>query len=557
VRKHLDGRTKVVAGLVGVQTNQFVRAVDLAHAFKEAGAEVVMGGFHVSGSISALHDGIKDNKRKDVPCPGVMPPDVQALMDAGVIVCHGEGEEAWRRILGDLVAGRAELLYRGGRPSLATAPLPDYPEGYFNDFPTTVATFDTGRGCPFTCSFCTIINVQGRDPRWRDPQAIVARVREICERDGKAGFFFTDDNFARNPHWEELLDGLIGLREEGRRIGFMIEADLAAYTMPRFMDKLEAAGCTQVFLGMESVNTESLKKKRKFQNRPQKYRELCDAMHERGIAVHAGYIIGFDEDTAESIIRDVETIKEVGVDVVSFFILTPLPGSEDHVRALAAGVPMDPDFNNYDSFHAVTDHPHMTRDELLDVLYGAFREFYRTRQMVAVMKRTPAKEFWPRFFGFLWYRNSSLGERTHPMNGGFISMRQRKERRSGMPREGLARYWSRELAFRARYLGHVLREFYIFQHVYYESKLKDDLADRLSTNVRGVRDWAVRAFRRPPTRRWLNAFWLRYGQQKWRLLWRWDWHLSMLPHAATEVMYTVHFAGVVLRNLAVMTKRTA
>jgi radical SAM superfamily enzyme YgiQ (UPF0313 family) len=63
-------------------------------------------------------------------------------------------------------------------------------------------TLDTGRGCPFTCSFCTIINVQGHDPRYRSAAAIVNRVRRACGEERNPFFFFTDDNFARNPHWK-------------------------------------------------------------------------------------------------------------------------------------------------------------------------------------------------------------------------------------------------------------------------------------------------------------------------------------------------------------------
>src|SRR4030095_13991877 len=102
-------------------------------------------------------------------------------------------------------------------------------------------TFDTSRGCPFACSFCTIINVQGRDPRERDPAAIIAEVRRICMEEkrnnrkkcnnpaykGSASFFFTDDNFARSHCWKPLLQGLADLRHEGFELSFMIEADLA------------------------------------------------------------------------------------------------------------------------------------------------------------------------------------------------------------------------------------------------------------------------------------------------------------------------------------------
>src|SRR3989338_5189489 len=94
VRRFNDGQTKIVVGLVAVQTNQFPRALDLGRKFKQAGADVVIGGFHVSGSISTLVDGIAsfDPNRKTVPSPHRMPDEIQILIDEGIVICHGEAE---------------------------------------------------------------------------------------------------------------------------------------------------------------------------------------------------------------------------------------------------------------------------------------------------------------------------------------------------------------------------------------------------------------------------------------------------------------------------------
>ena len=554
VAKYDDGRTDVVVGLVGVQSNQFPRAVDLARRFKTAGASVVIGGFHVSGSITTLYDGIAagDPRRRDVPCPNEMPAEIAELMSEGIIVCHGEAENIWTTILGDILAGKAKALYRGGQPDLEAAPLPEYPPGYFDDFATKIFTFDTGRGCPFACKFCSIINVQGRTMRHRDPHAIVEMVRTICERDGMAAFFMTDDNFARNPYWRTILDGLSELRQQGYRFSFMIEADLASYRIKDFIPKLGEAGCTQVFLGMETVNQEALKAEGKAHNQVKNYERLCNELHSYGITIHVGYIIGFPMDSKESILEDIETVKKIGVDQASFFILTPLPGSEDHVRAWVDGVSMDPDFNNYDSFHAVIDHPHMTRAELRSMVFRSFKEFYRSRQMIAGLKRTSPDNFWGLFRNYFWYRNSALGEGTHPMMAGLWSKRSRRDMRPGRS-ETLHTYLWREFVFRLKYTGHLFREFYIFQHVYFEVRGKSELAEQLSQRLERARGWWRNIFKRP-NRRWLNDFWIRYGKQKWKLLWKPTWHVRMLPYAFTEVVYTFYFGVVLLRNVATMTR---
>src|SRR5206468_2853677 len=160
-------------------------------------------------------------------------------------------------------------------PALVTAPLPEYPPDYFKGFFGRMHTLDTGRGCPFACSFCTIINVQGHDPRYRSVEAIVNRVRRACGEERNPFFFFTDDNFARNPHWKKILEGLMGLRAQGLEFSFMVEADLVAWKIPQFVELLSEAGCNQVFMSVESVRQETLNAARKRQNKVKIGRASC------------------------------------------------------------------------------------------------------------------------------------------------------------------------------------------------------------------------------------------------------------------------------------------
>lgn len=388
--------------------------------------------------------------------------------------------------------------------------------------------------------------------RFRNPEMILANVKRMCEQHGKANFFITDDNFGRNPKWATILDGLAKLRKEGYQINFMIQADLAAYRKKGFVEKLAAAGCHQIFLGMETVNQESLKGVGKSQNNVSDYANLCSTLHDHGIAIHAAYMIGFPTDTPQSILEDIETLKGIEVDQASFFILTPIPGSEDHARAFVDKVPMDKDFNRYDSFHAICDHPNMSRGKLRAMLFRSFKEFYRSKQMIAALKRLPQENFWGMFWNFAWYRNAALGEKNHPMMAGFFSRRSRRDMRPGYS-ESLLTFWRREAWFRLKYIGHLFREFYIFQHVYFETRGKAELAEHISHGLKKARGWWRHIFHRP-SRNWLNAFWIQYAKQKWNLFWRIDWHFRMMPYAATEVFYTFWFGCVVARNFAAMVR---
>jgi radical SAM superfamily enzyme YgiQ (UPF0313 family) len=547
--------TKLVVGLVAVQTAQFPRACDLIERWQRAGATCLIGGFHVSGSVTTLLDGIRDATRKDVPHLGIMPPEVQALLDRGVVVFVGEAEESWPRVLDDVLRDRATAMYRGGRPDLGGAPLPRYPEGYFDgSFVTEMGTFDTGRGCIFACSFCSIINVQGRTMRHRDPAAIVAMVRETCERRGRAQFFFTDDNFARNPRYEELLDGLIELRRNGHPISFMIEADLASYKIPRFLEKLAEAGCTQIFMGVESMNPANLHDARKNQNKVDQYRQLWQKCHDLGILVHAGYIVGFPHDTPESVRRDVEDLFEHGADQASFFILSPCPGSEDHVRAVAAGIPMDADLSRYDTFHPVVDHPRMSRDEWLETYLHAWRQFYRVSNMVAAMRRCRDRE--ARFNllrNYIWYRWSFATERTHPMIAGFYRFRPWRERRPGAAPMSRPRFLAQEGVRHLRYGLRLMAEFYRFQQVVFEAEFAPLLAekrDEIGVHLQSLRGWLRLTFGRAASREWLNTFWTEYGRRHWHRLLHpraYRWHARVPLYALTELVYTFRFVALIPR----------
>src|SRR5207237_7538819 len=195
---------------------------------------------------------------------------------------------------------------------------------------------------------------------------------------GVHNFFITDDNLARNKDWESIFDRLIRMREdEGLTIQIVAQVDTMAHKIRGFIEKAGRAGVNRVFIGMESINPEALKEARKGQNRITEYRAMLQAWHRVGTLTYAGYILGFPGDTPESIERDIRIIqRELPVDLLEFFILTPLPGSADHKKLHLAGVPMDPDLNNYDVVHATTAHDTMSPDELLAIYRKAWDLYY-------------------------------------------------------------------------------------------------------------------------------------------------------------------------------------
>jgi len=151
-----------------------------------------------------------------------------------------------------------------------------------------VTSFDAGRGCPYQCSFCTIINVQGRKSRYRSADDIEKIVR-VNYAQGLRSFFITDDNFARNKHWEAVLDRLIHLRQiEKLHIGFIIQVDTLCHKLPNFVHKCALAGVRRVFIGLENINPDNLIGAKKRQNKITEYREMLLAWKSARVITYAG-----------------------------------------------------------------------------------------------------------------------------------------------------------------------------------------------------------------------------------------------------------------------------
>jgi pyruvate-formate lyase-activating enzyme len=416
--------------LVGVQSNQFPRALDLARALRALGVQVGIGGFHVSGTISMLR-GI--DKGLD---------DARAL---GVSLFAGEAEGRLEEVLRDAMNGALRPMYNfmADLPHIEGTPIPLITALRAWRTAGGVTSFDAGRGCPFQCSFCTIINVQGKKSRRRSPDDIEQIVR-VNVAQGLHSFFITDDNFARNSDWEAILDRLIQLREEGIRIHFIIQVDTLCHRIPRFIEKCAKAGVRRVFIGLENINPDSLVGAKKRQNKITEYRKMLLAWKSARVITYAGYILGFPNDDLESIRRDIEIIKkELPVDLLEFFFLTPLPGSEDHQKLVGAGIAVDEDLNKFDLNHVTTAHPKMSADEWERAYRMAWDTYYTPEHVESVLRRLVAMRASASNAILLmtWFKGSIHIEGVHPLEAGLFRYKFRADRRPGFPVEPAWRFW--------------------------------------------------------------------------------------------------------------------
>jgi pyruvate-formate lyase-activating enzyme len=432
--------------LVGVQSNQYPRALDLARRFRAAELPVVIGGFHVSGCLSML------------PKPT---PELQEALDLGVTLYAGEGEGRLAALLQDVDAGRLQPVYNylGDLPGMEAAALPVLPRRIVTRVAGHYASFDAGRGCPFQCSFCTIINVQGRKSRFRTADDVEGIVRANAKQ-GITRFFVTDDNFARNKNWEPILDRLAALRREGLKIRLLLQVDTLCHRTPGFIEKAAAAGCNAAFIGLENINPESLAGTKKRQNKIWEYRQMLQAWRAQKVMTWAGYILGFPSDTPESIARDIEIIKrELPIDILEFFCLTPLPGSEDHKNLYLKGVPMDPDMNRYDLEHVCTGHPLMSDKAWTGIYRDAWRRYYTDAHVETVLRRAMASGLNPKKIvdALTIFSGAVRIEGVHPLQFGFVRRKIRTSRRHGLPIENPLLFYPRRAVESATVLAKWLR----------------------------------------------------------------------------------------------------
>jgi radical SAM superfamily enzyme YgiQ (UPF0313 family) len=419
--------------LVGVQSNQYPRALDIAREFRKAGIAVAIGGFHVSGCLSML----------DGHAVGL-----DACRDLGISIFAGEAEGRLDAVLRDAAAGRLAPTYNfmNDLPGLEGTVVPFLPKQYVTRTLGLSTSFDAGRGCPYQCSFCTIINVQGRKSRHRSADDVEHLVR-LNWAQGIHKFFITDDNFARNKEWEAIFDRLIELREiHGIPLGLMIQVDTLCHKIENFVEKAKRAGVTRVFIGLENINPENLAAAKKRQNKITEYRAMLLAWKAQGIITFAGYILGFPADTPQTIRRDIEIIKrELPLDGLEFFCLTPLPGSEDHKVLWTNGVAMDPDLNKYDVEHVCTAHSKMSKAEWETIYREAWSLYYTPAHMKTLLRRAAATgvPMASLVKVLVTFAMTVPLEKVHPLQAGLFRLKTPSERRPGLAREAAWVFWPR------------------------------------------------------------------------------------------------------------------
>lgn len=343
------------------------RCYELADDLVAAGKRVVMGGPHVTWRA--------DEALEHVP-----------------LVMRGEAETGFPRLLAELGRDEPDLAAVPGlswkdatgrthhnAPSapvdLDDLPLPDLDlAGYGQNKamgPRRVIPVQTSRGCPFTCTFCTVHTTFGRHMRYRSTERVLADLDRIDAND--VHVFFYDDNFVvSRKRAVELVQGMID-RDYGLKYSAQVRADLGKDA--ELLALMKSSGCMGVYVGLESVNEEALKNMQKRQTL-EAMRANVGRIRAAGINVHGMFVLGFDEDDPTTVEATIQFAIGCGITSVQFMVLVPLPGSAIFAQLQEEGRLRSTDWALYDAQHVVFQPRGLTPAALQAGQMDGHRRFY-------------------------------------------------------------------------------------------------------------------------------------------------------------------------------------
>jgi radical SAM superfamily enzyme YgiQ (UPF0313 family) len=323
-------------------------AYSIADRFRNRGIPVALGGPHVT----------------------LLPDEAQAHAD---VIFISEAESHWPQFLHDFELGQYRARY-SCTEALSLENVPIARKDLFRRHDHTSGVLFATRGCNHVCDFCAVKVMYPSPVRHRSVEAVA---HEFGSFSGKV-IIFWDDNIASDlPYAKELFRAIAPHKK-----WWSSQASIEASYDDEFLDLAARSGCKQLFIGLESISQESMNGVRKNFNRVSEYERAIQRIHAHGIAVQAGIVFGFDQDTP-GIFRDtLDFLEAAGVDNATFNILTPFPGTRIFERLEAEGRITTRDWSKYNGRANVVFRPkQMSPEELLSGYRFANRRFYSLRSI--------------------------------------------------------------------------------------------------------------------------------------------------------------------------------
>jgi len=301
----------------------------------------------------------------------------------------GEAEEVMPQVVADMERGSVAHCYQAsGWPELSRTPIPRWDLIEFKHYATMSVQFS--RGCPFDCEFCDIIVMNGRRPRTKSPEQLIAELEGLRERGWKDMVFVVDDNFIGNRvQTRRLLEEMIEWRRRTQtKMGFLTEASVNLSEDANLCDLMVRAGFKKVFIGIETPSAEALQECRKFQNQKRDLVAAVKTLQAAGFEVMGGFIVGFDSDQEDIFKRQLEFIQKSGVATAMVGLLTALPKTRLYQRLKKEGRLLVESTGN-------------NTEAVLNFVPRLDREFLQNGYRALMKKLYEPRTYYPRILTFL------------------------------------------------------------------------------------------------------------------------------------------------------------
>lgn len=329
-------------------TSSVKRGYELAEYFKGKGSYTVMGGHHVT----------------------LLPDEAAEHADT---VMTGPADRIWREFISDFAKGTPKPRYDGEHRDIGAAKVIPKRElmqkSRYIFAPTVIANF----GCTNRCEFCVINSFWGGRYCTRQIDDVIGEIKSLKSK----YILFLDPSPTSNPIYAKaFFEALIPL---GIKWAGLCTTDILADG--ELFDLMIKSGCIGILMGFETFSVDSLRESRK-KNKVEEYKAVVEKFHRHGVSVLGTFMIGFDGDTKESIMRMPDYIEEIGVDIPRFAILTPYPNTPTYERFNAEGRIISTNWNDYDSIHATFSPRNFTARELEEMLVSVSNECYTLRRIL-------------------------------------------------------------------------------------------------------------------------------------------------------------------------------
>jgi radical SAM superfamily enzyme YgiQ (UPF0313 family) len=283
-------------------------------------------------------------------------------------VVLGEADDTWPLVVRDAARGQLQPVYqpvqidgKDAKPDLKDYPVVAWDEidlSLFNLMrfvPITakrllkrlgldydgvyVVPVESGRGCPYGCDFCTVTGFFGDQIRFRENENVIEellKLKSLAKRkNAVVSVFFIDDNFAINrKRTKSLLRDMIA---RDACLPWIAQISMNLLRDEELVQLIAASGGRWIFMGLESIDSSSLKAAHKEFNRPDEYAAILNLLAKHGLYAITSFIFGMEADrlgVSEKTYQHIDTWPP-GLPV--FGILTPYPSTPLYDRLQREG----------------------------------------------------------------------------------------------------------------------------------------------------------------------------------------------------------------------------